>query len=165
MKNNTVILQKWFIRRKVIDNVCKLGIKAQISSTVNGHSSKSTSQKRKAKASSRHQKDKLITIIKIMALQITNNSGVFEIIGNLNSQNVISLYDHFDKLIDRSKIVTLSLNNLSDIDKTAVSAIASLYKKAMSRNKVLFIIGQENSKISEQFQTERLSYILQRDVL
>ncbi|WP_298147725.1 STAS domain-containing protein [Flavobacterium sp.] len=100
-----------------------------------------------------------------MALQITNNSGVFEIIGDLNSQNVISLYDHFDKLLDRSKIVTLSLNNLSDIDKTAISAIASLYKKAMSHNKVLFIIGQENSKISEQFQTERLSYILQRDVL
>lgn len=58
MKNNKVILQKWFIRRKLMDNVCKLGIKAHISSTVNGHSSKSTRQKEKAEASSQRQNKK-----------------------------------------------------------------------------------------------------------
>jgi ABC-type transporter Mla MlaB component len=136
-----------------------------ISSTVNGYSSKSATKNHAIKASSHHQKQNRSQKRKIMALQITNNSGIFEIIGNLNSQNVISLYNHFDKVLDRSKIVTLSLNNLAEIDKSAISAIASLYKKAMSHNKVLFIIGQENDKISAQFQSEKLSYILQRDVL
>jgi ABC-type transporter Mla MlaB component len=100
-----------------------------------------------------------------MALQITNNAGIYEINGNLNSQNALSLNNHFETLLERSKMITLSLNNLIDIDTTAVSAIASLYKKAMSHNKVFYIIGQENPQISKQFQTEKLSYILRRDVL
>lgn len=100
-----------------------------------------------------------------MALQITNNAGIYEINGNLNSQNVLSLNNHFETLLERTKMITLSLNNLIDIDTTAVSAIASLYKKAMSHNKVFYIIGQDNSKINAEFQTQKLSYILRRDVL
>ncbi|WP_298223986.1 STAS domain-containing protein [Flavobacterium sp.] len=100
-----------------------------------------------------------------MALQITNNAGIFEINGDLNSQNVLSLNNHFEALLERSKMITLSLNKLVDIDTSAVSAIASLYKKAMSSNKIFYIIGQENQKISDRFQTEKLSYILRRDVL
>jgi len=98
-----------------------------------------------------------------MALQITNNAGIFEISGELNSQNVFSLNNHFEVLLERSKMITLSLNKLMDIDKTAVSTIASLYKKAMSCNKVFYIIGQDNQRINEQFQEEKLSYILRRD--
>jgi ABC-type transporter Mla MlaB component len=100
-----------------------------------------------------------------MALQITNNAGIYEINGDLNAQNVLSLNNHFEILLERSKIITLSLNKLVDIDKTAVKAIAVLYKKAMSHNKVFYIIGQENPKISTQFQTEKLSYILRGNLL
>lgn len=50
-----------------------------------------------------------------MALQITNNSGVFEINGDLNAQNVFSLNNHFNTLLDGSKIITLSLNKIKSI--------------------------------------------------
>jgi len=100
-----------------------------------------------------------------MALQITNNAGIYEINGDLNAQNVLSLNNHFEILLERSKIITLSLNKLVDIDKTAVKAIDVLYKKAMSHNKVFYIIGQENTKIRTQFQTEKLSYILRGNLL
>lgn len=100
-----------------------------------------------------------------MALQITNNAGIFEINGDLNAQNVFSLNNHFEALLESTKIITLSLNKLIDIDTTAVSAIASLYRKAMSNNKVFYIIGQENQRINDRFQTEKLSYILRRDVI
>jgi ABC-type transporter Mla MlaB component len=100
-----------------------------------------------------------------MALQIINNAGIYEINGNLNSQNVLSLNNHFETLLERSKMITLSLNNLIEIDTTAVSAIATLYKRAMSYNKVFYIIGQENPKINAEFQTQKLSYLLRRDVL
>lgn len=98
-----------------------------------------------------------------MALQITNNAGIFEINGELNAQNIFSLNNHFKALLEGSKMITLSLNKLMDIDKTAVSTIASLYKRAMASNKVFYIIGQENKRISEQFQTEKLSYILRKE--
>ncbi|WP_445453761.1 STAS domain-containing protein [Flavobacterium sp. 25HG05S-40] len=100
-----------------------------------------------------------------MALEITNNAGIYEIKGDLNSQNVLSLNNHFETLLERSKMITLSLNKLIDIDTSAVSALASLYKKAMSHNKVFYIIGQENSKINAEFHTQKLSYILRSDVL
>lgn len=95
-----------------------------------------------------------------MALQITKTAGIYEINGDLNSQNVYSLNNHFESLLAQSKFITVSLNKLVDIDAYAVSAFASLYKKALRNNKVFYIIGQENEKINEQFRSEKLSYIL-----
>lgn len=65
-----------------------------------------------------------------MALQIINNAGIYEIKGNLNSQNVFSLRNHFESLLDQSRFITLSLNKLIGIDPCAVATIAALYKKA-----------------------------------
>ncbi|OYU79740.1 MAG: hypothetical protein CFE23_12610 [Flavobacterium sp. BFFFF1] len=100
-----------------------------------------------------------------MALQILNNGGIFEINGDLNSQNVFSLNNHFETMLERSKMITISLNKLADIDTYAISAIASLYRKALAGNKVFYVIGQENQKISEKFQTQKMSYLLRRDIL
>jgi len=100
-----------------------------------------------------------------MALQITNTAGIYEINGELNAQNVVSLNNHFNALLESSKMITLSLNKLNDIDTYAVSAIATLYRKALSSNKIFYIIGQENEKVNLQFQSEKLNYILRKDVL
>lgn len=100
-----------------------------------------------------------------MALQITNTAGIFELNGDLNSQNLSSLNNHFNALLDCSKMITLSLNKLNNIDKCAVNAIASLYQNAMSRNKVFYILGQENSIVNNQFQSANLNYILHSNTL
>lgn len=98
-----------------------------------------------------------------MALQITNNAGIFELNGELNSQNVSSLNNHFNALLDCSKIVTLSLNKLIKIDKTAIFAIASLYNNALSRNKEFNIVSQKNDSINKLFLSENLNYLLQNN--
>jgi ABC-type transporter Mla MlaB component len=95
-----------------------------------------------------------------MSLQITNNAGTFEINGELNSQNVVSLQNHFKTLLSFSKIITISLNKLHSIDRSAVNAIISLYEMALANNKVFYIIGQDNEKVRQQFQSEKLQYIL-----
>jgi ABC-type transporter Mla MlaB component len=73
-----------------------------------------------------------------MSSHITNNERTFEINGELNSQNVISLQNHFKILLSFSKKITISLNKLNTIDKSAVNAISSLYEMALAKNKVFF---------------------------
>lgn len=98
-----------------------------------------------------------------MALQITNIAGVLEINGSLNAQNTSSLQNYFEALINQSSFIILSLNNIIEMDKTAFHAIISLYKKALSRNKVFYIIGKENQKVVDLFETEKLNYLLKSD--
>jgi ABC-type transporter Mla MlaB component len=95
-----------------------------------------------------------------MALQITNNEGIYEIKGNLNSQNVFSLNNHFETLLAHSKFITISLYKIVDIDSFAVATIASLHKKALESNKLFYIIGRENPKVNGEFQKENCSSVL-----
>ena len=95
-----------------------------------------------------------------MALQITNNAGILELNGSLNAQNTNSLQNHFEALINQSSFIMLSLNNIIDMDKTAFQAIIALYKKALAKNKVFYIIGKENQKVVDLFKTEKLNYLL-----
>jgi anti-anti-sigma factor len=95
-----------------------------------------------------------------MALQITNNAGVLEIKGSLNAQNTSSLQNYFEALINQSNFIKLSLNNIVDFDKTAFQVIISLYKKALSKKKVFYIIGKENQKVADLFESEKFNYLL-----
>lgn len=95
-----------------------------------------------------------------MALQITNNAGILEIKGSLNTQNASSLQNYFEALINQSSFIMLSLNNIVDMDKTAFQTIIGLYKKALSKNKVFYIIGKENQKVVDLFEMEKLNYLL-----
>lgn len=95
-----------------------------------------------------------------MALQITNNAGILELNGSLNAQNTSSFQNHFEALINQSSFIMLSLNNIIDMDKTAFQAIIALYKKALSKNKVFYIIGKENQKVVDLFKSEKLNYLL-----
>lgn len=95
-----------------------------------------------------------------MAIQINENLGVIEINGILNSQNSNSLKNYLEALINQSSFIMLSLNNIHDIDKCAFNAIISLYKKALSKNKVFYIIGKENQKVVDLFHSEKLIYLL-----
>ena len=99
-----------------------------------------------------------------MALQITNNSGIFEISGLLNTQNISSMKSHFEALIENTKSVIISLDKINDLDKGAVKCLGLLYKKAIKKNKVFYIIGSENKKIRDLFKEQKLFYVLRRDI-
>ncbi|WP_445711573.1 STAS domain-containing protein [Flavobacterium sp.] len=95
-----------------------------------------------------------------MALQIKYNLGVFEINGSLNSQNTKSFRKHFETLIEQSRSITISLDEIKEMDNAAVNAIAYLYKKATESNKIFYIIGKQNQKVNSVFSEENLNYIL-----
>lgn len=99
-----------------------------------------------------------------MAIQITNNAGIFEINGSLNSQNTNSLKNYFEAQMNESGFLIISLNNTIDIDKTAFQAIINLYKNALSRNKAFYIVGNENQQVVNLFKEEKLSFILNNNV-
>lgn len=96
-----------------------------------------------------------------MALQITNNAGIIEISGKLNAQNAISLQNYFEALIMRSSFIIVSLNNVSELDKSSFNTLINLYKKALSKNKVFYIISEKNKEVTSLFQSEKMNYVLQ----
>ncbi|NJM80048.1 MAG: STAS domain-containing protein [Flavobacterium sp.] len=99
-----------------------------------------------------------------MTLEITNNQGIFEINGLLNAQNTSSIKSYFENLIENNKTVTISLDKINDIDKVAAKCLGSLYRKAISMNKVFYIIGSENKKVRDLFKAEKMFYVLRRDI-
>lgn len=96
-----------------------------------------------------------------MALQITNNAGIIEISGKLNAQNAISLQNYFEALIMHSSFIIVSLNNVSELDKSSFNTLINLYKKALSKNKVFYIISEKNKEVTSLFQSEKMNYVLQ----
>ncbi|NHN26613.1 STAS domain-containing protein [Flavobacterium jejuense] len=95
-----------------------------------------------------------------MALQINENAGVLEINGVLNTQNVNSLKNYFEALISQSSFIIISLNKVIDMDKSSFDTIINLYKKALSKNKVFYIISEGNQKVLDLFQSEKMNYLL-----
>jgi len=99
-----------------------------------------------------------------MALKINNNSGIFEIIGLLNFENIPSMRNYFESLMNNNEAVTISLDKINDIDRVAVKCLGLLYKKAITNNKVIYIIGSENKKVRALFKQEKMFYVLRRDI-
>ncbi|MEC4003990.1 STAS domain-containing protein [Flavobacterium sp. SUN052] len=99
-----------------------------------------------------------------MALQITNNSGILEINGNLNSQNTNSFNNYFNALLESTNFITISLNNVVEMDINGLNTIVGLYKKALTKNSIFYIIGQENQRVVDLFNAEKLNYLLRKDV-
>ena len=95
-----------------------------------------------------------------MALQIMYNAGVYEINGMLISKNGNALKNHIEALMNCSKGIVLSLNKVLEIDREAVRNIASLYEKAWGNDKMFYVIGTKNKKVSEQFASLNLNDIL-----
>ncbi len=96
---------------------------------------------------------------------ITNNSGIFNIIGSIVTENATSIKEHFEKLIDESDEVIINLDKVKSIDFTGVNVLATLYKKAVKDNKALYIIGKGNKNIQQVFDTTKMDFILSRDVI
>jgi anti-anti-sigma regulatory factor len=95
-----------------------------------------------------------------MAIQITYNAGVYEINGMLIAQNHTVLKSHIEALLEYSRGIVLSLNKVLEIDIEAVKSIAALYEKAWRNDKMFYVIGMKNEKVSEQFASLNLGDIL-----
>lgn len=96
-----------------------------------------------------------------MAIQITNNNGIFEIKGNIIAENTKSIQHHVEQLLLHSDHVILSVDQVKKIDRYGVSILTAFYKKAMQLNKIFYIIGKENQVAKKAFGAN--SYVLRSD--
>jgi len=95
-----------------------------------------------------------------MAFKITYNAGVYEVDGMLVLQSSSALKSHVEALMDYSNGIVLSLNKVLDIDSEAVKCIATLYRKAWLNDKMFYIIGMKNKRVSELFCSLNMNNIL-----
>lgn len=98
-----------------------------------------------------------------MDSKITNNSGIFEITGSIVNENATVIKNHFEDLLDSSEELIMNLDRVNAIDATGVNVLTNLYKKAVKKNKALYIIGKENANLKEAFSVTKMDYILSRD--
>lgn len=96
-----------------------------------------------------------------MALNITNNQGIFEINGKLINKNALSLEHHFHQLMNHRDKIIVSIDKVKQIDPYGVRVLNNLHKSAMKRNKVFYVIGKGNRQVKKAFGS--VNYILRND--
>lgn len=96
-----------------------------------------------------------------MAIKITQNQGIYEINGSIVAENAQSLQDHFEKLLFSVDKVVLCIDKVKKIDASGVAVLTRLFRNAVKNDKVFYIIGKENKKVSKAFGS--VNYILRND--
>ncbi|MEM1257602.1 MAG: STAS domain-containing protein [Bacteroidota bacterium] len=98
-----------------------------------------------------------------MALEIKENRGIYEILGNVTAQNLGALRIYFENILETNKNIVINLENVSAIDSSSALFFESIYKEWAARNKVISIIGRQNKDISEIMYMTKTDYILSTD--
>ena len=98
-----------------------------------------------------------------MALEIKENSGMFQIHGKVTSQNLGALRIYFNAVLESQSTMVLNLEYLEDMDASAALFFEKLYRNAAAMNKVITIVGEENRNISEIMALTKTNYILSPD--
>ena len=82
-----------------------------------------------------------------MALKITNHYGVYELEGNVEGANTLSLKHHFEALMTSSERIILSLDKVKSIDAHGVQVLTNLYERAIRTQRVFYLIGSKDKMI------------------
>ena len=86
-----------------------------------------------------------------MALQISENKGIFHLEGSLNSSTTRSFIIHFEHIINTIKNVKINIDKIKDIDESGVSAFKTLIAIALRNNKLFYIVGDSSKDIYEDY--------------
>ncbi len=98
-----------------------------------------------------------------MALEIRENRGIFEVLGNVSSQNLGALRIYFETVLDENEHIVINLEYVNSLDSSSALFFESLYKDGASRNKAISIVGRQNFNIREIMNQTNTSYILSSD--
>ncbi len=86
-----------------------------------------------------------------MTLEIKNANNFFKVKGTLNKKNVPLFENKFKSVLELFNAITVSLEDLVNIDRHGLKAIERLQNEALSQNKRLAIIGTGNSNLYSYF--------------
>lgn len=100
-----------------------------------------------------------------MRLQIKKNFNVYEIKGQLVAKNIRLFKKYFSNLLGKSKVVIVSLDKIKDIDEKGVKVMLEMYREAMSKETILYILGKNNERVYNMFKEQKKNYVLHNFVL
>ena len=89
-----------------------------------------------------------------MELKITNQDNLFQVAGTLNKFNVHQFKKEFLCIFEKHNVLTISIENLSSIDRYGVNALAQLHNEALLKGKKLSIIGMGCADLYEHLKSE-----------
>ncbi|WP_417556727.1 STAS domain-containing protein [Mesoflavibacter zeaxanthinifaciens] len=89
-----------------------------------------------------------------MALTITRDKTLFEIVGRIDTSTVKSFETHLKLMLTNLEDLTLNIDKVSKIDASGMKAIRNLYDNAMSSNKKLCITGLGCKEIYEELRSK-----------
>lgn len=98
-----------------------------------------------------------------MALEIRENRGIYEILGNVTAQNLGALRVYFTHILENNERMVINLENVGTIDSSSALFFENIYKEGAARNKVVSIVGRQNKQISEIMSMTKTDYILSND--
>lgn len=98
-----------------------------------------------------------------MALEIKENRGIFEVLGNVASQNLGALKIYFDTVLETNDSIVINLENVSAMDSSSALFFETIYKEGARRNKIVSIVGKQNNHIREIMGITKTDYILSSD--
>lgn len=98
-----------------------------------------------------------------MALEIRENRGIFEVLGNVSSQNLGALRIYFQTVLESNESIVISLENVTAMDSSSALFFEGIYREGASRNKIVAIVGRQNRDILEIMNQTNTDYILSPD--
>nr|WP_299383032.1 STAS domain-containing protein [Allomuricauda sp.] len=98
-----------------------------------------------------------------MSLEIRENRGIFEILGRVSSQQLGALNSYFNAVMEQEDSIVVSLEKVTYLDISAARFFEKLYQNSARNNKVVSLIGRQNSTLMEILNTTKTNYILSPD--
>ncbi len=98
-----------------------------------------------------------------MALEIKENRGIFEILGNVSSQNLGALKIYFESALEQTNEMVISLEGIEHLDNSAALFFEKFYLEAVRQNKVVHLVGKQNKEITTTLNETNTNYILSSD--
>ena len=92
-----------------------------------------------------------------MALQILENNREFYIHGNINCDNVISIKNHIEYLLEIRSHVTININKVTGIDSRGVLTLTKIYHNAIVAKKIFTIIGFGSKELYDHFNSQKIA--------
>lgn len=98
-----------------------------------------------------------------MSLEIRENRGIFEILGELSTQHIGSLNSYFNAVMEQEDSIVVSLEKVTHLDSSVAHFFEKLYRNSASRNKVVSLIGRQNRTLMDIMKTTGTNYIISSD--
>jgi len=89
-----------------------------------------------------------------MDLKITNTNNFFKIKGILNRRTLHIFNEEFRHIFERTSKITISIEEITSMDRYGINAIAALHDESVAKNKSMAVIGLGSKELYNHFKSQ-----------